>query len=121
MLYGGWSAATWLMGIVFAVVSVLLLDCATELFVTFPATHFAHASSRRFAADTPPPYPDGWYNLCYTWELEGAGGVKSVRALGREFVVWRSKASGKVHVWDAYCPHLGANLCVAERPVPRAS
>jgi len=37
--------------------------------------------------------------------------VKSVRALGREFAVWRGQ-DGTVSVFGAYCPHLGANLAI---------
>lgn len=31
--------------------------------------------------------------------------------LGQNFVVFRTE-SGEVHIFDAYCPHLGANLGV---------
>ena len=54
---------------------------------------------------------DGWYNLLYSLELPNTGQVKSVRALGREFAVWRGD-DGKVHIFGAYCPHLGANLAI---------
>ncbi len=57
-----------------------------------------------------PPYPNGWYNICYSHEV-GASEVKSVHAVGRDFVVFRGDG-GKAHVLDAYCPHLGANLGV---------
>jgi cholesterol 7-desaturase len=54
---------------------------------------------------------DAWYNLLYSFELREPGQVRSVRALGREFAVWRDN-DGLVHVFGAYCPHLGANLAI---------
>jgi cholesterol 7-dehydrogenase len=47
----------------------------------------------------------------YSFELEDNGAVKSVRALGREFAVWRGD-DGRVSAFGAYCPHLGANLAI---------
>lgn len=55
-----------------------------------------------------PPYPNGWYSICYSHELK-PGEVKPVHAIGRDFVVFRSE-EGTAHVLDAYCPHLGAHL-----------
>jgi 3-ketosteroid 9alpha-monooxygenase subunit A len=57
-----------------------------------------------------PPYPNGWFNICYSHEL-AAGEVRPVHALGRDFVVFRGEG-GRAHVLDAYCPHLGAHLGV---------
>jgi len=57
-----------------------------------------------------PPYPNGWYSICYSHEVEPAG-VKAVHAIGRDFVVFRGEG-GRIHVLDAYCPHLGAHLGV---------
>lgn len=31
------------------------------------------------------------------------------RFVGRQFALWRD-SQGKAHLFDAYCPHLGANL-----------
>lgn len=59
---------------------------------------------------TLPPFPNGWFNICYSHEV-GVGEVKPVHALGRDFVVFRGEG-GKAHVLDAYCPHLGAHLGV---------
>lgn len=56
----------------------------------------------------PPPYPNGWIQLTNSKDVEN-GNVKSISALGREFVAFRGK-DGKVGVLDAYCPHLGAHL-----------
>lgn len=51
---------------------------------------------------------EGWY-----WVVPGAelkpGGVRGVRVLGRDLVVWRG-VDGVPHVMDAYCPHMGAHL-----------
>nr|XP_018896278.1 PREDICTED: cholesterol 7-desaturase-like isoform X1 [Bemisia tabaci] len=55
-----------------------------------------------------PLYPNGWFRILESWEL-GLERVKYVAALGENFAVFR-KSDGKVHVVDAYCPHLGANM-----------
>lgn len=97
---------------------LLLLLGVTSLDTLFPLlrahkrTDFAHAKSRRFGEKVPPPYPNGWYMLLYSFELPLPGQVKPVKALGREFAVWRSLDTGRVSVFGAYCPHLGANLAV---------
>jgi cholesterol 7-dehydrogenase len=57
-----------------------------------------------------PPYPDGWYRILFSEELKNSD-VKSVRALGRELVVWRNE-DGIASIFGAYCPHLGANLSI---------
>jgi 3-ketosteroid 9alpha-monooxygenase subunit A len=55
-----------------------------------------------------PPYPNGWFKVCFSDELE-PGDVKPVHQFGSELVVWRGQ-DGVAHVFDAYCPHLGAHL-----------
>jgi len=55
-----------------------------------------------------PPFPNGWFSLCYADEI-GAGTLRSVHALGRDFVVFRGE-DGKARALDAYCAHLGAHL-----------
>jgi phenylpropionate dioxygenase-like ring-hydroxylating dioxygenase large terminal subunit len=55
-----------------------------------------------------PPYPNGWFGLCYADEVRPEE-VKSLHALGREFVVFRT-VDGRAHALDAYCAHLGAHL-----------
>lgn len=55
-----------------------------------------------------PAYPRGWYSLCDSDELR-SGEIKSIRALGQELVAVRAE-DGAAHVYDAYCPHLGAHL-----------
>jgi hypothetical protein len=60
--------------------------------------------------NTAPDFPMGWWSLARSHELQ-VGEVKSVSALDRELVLYRTR-SGAVRVHDAYCPHLGANLGV---------
>ena len=56
----------------------------------------------------PPPYPNGWYHICDSAELDH-GRVLSVSALGREFVAFRGE-DGRAGVLHAFCPHLGTHL-----------
>ena len=65
--------------------------------------------------NTAPDFPMGWWSLARSHELQ-VGEVKSVSALDRELVLYRTR-SGAVRVHDAYCPHLGANLGVNGRVV----
>lgn len=60
-----------------------------------------------------PPYPNGWFAVSHSDEL-AVGDVKTVRALGREVVVFRGE-SGQAYVVDPYCAHLGAHLGVGGR------
>lgn len=55
-----------------------------------------------------PPYPNGWFKVCFSDELE-PGAVRAVHGLGRELAVWRG-GDGRARVLDAYCAHLGAHL-----------
>lgn len=64
----------------------------------------------RKTGDIPPVYPNGWFHLLDSSELK-KGDSKYVSALGQYLVVFRGR-SGQVHILDAYCPHLGANLGV---------
>jgi len=63
---------------------------------------------RKKIGDIPPPYPNGWFALLRSRELEPGASI-SVNALGQNFAVFRDRR-GTVHILDAYCPHLGANL-----------
>ena len=38
-----------------------------------------------------PPYPNGWYNICYSHEVT-PGEVKAVHAIGQDFVVYEGVA-----------------------------
>lgn len=62
-------------------------------------------------ASYPHPYPDGWYRLASSDSIR-PGTARYVECLGGQFVIWREQDSGDVHVMDAFCPHLGANLAL---------
>ena len=68
---------------------------------------------RKKAGDLPPVYPNGWFSLIRSEEV-AVGASTSVNALGENFAVFRD-TGGKVHILDAYCAHLGANLAVGGR------
>jgi len=55
-----------------------------------------------------PPYPNGWFALCYSSDVK-PGELKSVHRLGQDFIVARGE-DGKAGIFDAYCPHLGAHI-----------
>ena len=57
----------------------------------------------------------GWYSVARSHELL-VGEVKSVEALDRELVLYRTR-SGVPVLQDAFCPHLGAHLGVQGRVV----
>lgn len=61
------------------------------------------------AASYPHPYPEGWYRLALSKSLR-RGDVRGIDCLGRRFVIWREQNRDAIHVMDASCPHLGANL-----------
>ncbi len=65
--------------------------------------------------NTTPDFPMGWYSVARSHELL-VGEVKSVQAMDRELVLYRTR-SGVPVLQDAYCPHLGANLGVKGRVV----
>mmetsp|Transcript_15357 Transcript_15357/g.23354 ORF Transcript_15357/g.23354 Transcript_15357/m.23354 type:complete len:496 (-) Transcript_15357:252-1739(-) len=58
-----------------------------------------------------PPYPAGWYSLCWSDEVKN-GEVIQRDALGKSYAIFRGDSNGEIGVLDAYCPHLGANLAV---------
>jgi 3-ketosteroid 9alpha-monooxygenase subunit A len=55
-------------------------------------------------------YATGWFVIAVADELT-VGKVQSMRYFGQKLVAFRGEA-GDVHVLDAYCPHLGADLGV---------
>lgn len=55
-----------------------------------------------------PPYPDGWFQVAYSTELE-KGQVMPLKYFGRDLVLFRGD-DGEARVLDAHCPHLGAHL-----------
>ena len=66
-------------------------------------------------SDYPPPYPNGWIPVLESQHIK-PNQVKSIFVFGYELVVFRGN-SGAVHVLDAFCPHLGANLGVGGKVV----
>ncbi len=72
------------------------------------ALHVSHAPRLE---SYPHPYPEGWYRLAASSELR-RGGIRYIECLGGQFVVWREEDGDAVHVMDATCPHLGANLAL---------
>lgn len=73
-----------------------------------PLSHSQDMRKRRVRGNLPPPFPNGWYCLAWSREIEEKG-VKNVEALGNHFAVFRGE-NGEAYVLDAYCPHLGANI-----------
>jgi nitrite reductase/ring-hydroxylating ferredoxin subunit len=56
----------------------------------------------------PMPMPFGWFQVAWSDEVP-AGTSRPLQAFGRHLVAWRGEG-GEAHVWDAFCPHLGAHL-----------
>lgn len=75
---------------------------------------------RRPRSEYPPPYPNGWYQLCFSHELK-RGETKHVEACGLHLALWRSDVDGTPVAVDAFCPHLGANLGVGGEVVTGTS
>ena len=63
------------------------------------------------AAEFPPPFPNGWFNVCLSQNL-AKGQVKELDLFGQKLVLFRG-LDGTASILDGYCPHLGANLGVA--------
>jgi 3-ketosteroid 9alpha-monooxygenase subunit A len=53
-------------------------------------------------------YPSGWFVVAFSDEIPRMG-VKSLRYFGEKLVAFRGE-DGAVHVLDAYCAHMGADL-----------
>lgn len=73
-----------------------------------------HKELRR-RGDLPPVYPNGWFHILSSWELQNRE-VKFVCVLGEQLAVFRGE-DGCVNIVDAYCPHLGANLAIGGQVV----
>ncbi|XP_034234039.1 cholesterol 7-desaturase isoform X2 [Thrips palmi] len=71
------------------------------------------AQGKRRIGNLPPVFPNGWFSVLESSRL-GRGAVEHVAALGQNLAVFRGDA-GHVHVLDAYCPHMGANMAVGGR------
>ena len=63
--------------------------------------------NHRLAA-LPTKYPYGWSPLLESRDVKKRE-VLAVNLYDEDLVVYRD-GSGEVHVFDAYCPHLGANI-----------
>lgn len=62
-------------------------------------------------ASYPHPYPEGWYRLAASASLR-RGETRYIECLGGQFVLRREQDSDRVHLMDAFCPHLGSNLAL---------
>ena len=56
----------------------------------------------------PDRYPRGWF--CIGADYEFSGSPVKLDYFGTSLVAYRGHDSGRIHVLDAYCPHMGANL-----------
>lgn len=61
----------------------------------------------------PMPMPFGWFQVGWSDDVAAGDGIP-LHYFDRHLVAWRSE-SGVLHVWDAFCPHLGAHLGVRTR------
>ncbi|TDO07011.1 phenylpropionate dioxygenase-like ring-hydroxylating dioxygenase large terminal subunit [Mycobacterium sp. BK086] len=55
-------------------------------------------------------YPQGWFQVAYGRDVE-PGAIVSLHYFGQQLICYRGE-SGTVHVLNAYCPHLGADIAV---------
>ncbi|MBS0648399.1 MAG: aromatic ring-hydroxylating dioxygenase subunit alpha [Verrucomicrobia bacterium] len=53
-------------------------------------------------------FPNGWYQVAWSDEVKPKG-IKTIHFFGRDFIVVRGE-DRKAHIYDPYCPHLGAHL-----------
>ena len=90
-----------------------------KMYVYKDLTHFdvscAEPSAGRDVGALPPVFPNGWFRIMMSEDLQ-PGQVAFRQYLGRKLAVFRTE-SGKAHILDAYCPHLGANLGVGGKVV----
>lgn len=56
----------------------------------------------------PDRYPRGWF--CIGTDYEFTSVPVKLDYFGTSLVAYRGQESGQVHILDAYCPHMGANL-----------
>jgi len=54
------------------------------------------------------PFPKGWFFVCESDAVK-KGQVIPLRYFDHDFIASRDH-NGKVQVWDAFCPHLGAHI-----------
>jgi 3-ketosteroid 9alpha-monooxygenase subunit A len=58
----------------------------------------------------PMPMPFGWFQVAWSDEVD-KGAAKPLFYFDRHLVAWRDD-DDQAHVWDAFCPHMGAHLGV---------
>jgi nitrite reductase/ring-hydroxylating ferredoxin subunit len=58
----------------------------------------------------PMPMPFGWFQVAWSDEVD-KGAAKPLFFFDKHLVAWRDD-DGRAHVWDAFCPHMGAHLGV---------
>ena len=58
----------------------------------------------------PMPMPFGWFQLAWSDDLK-VGESQKLYYFGRHLAAWRDE-DGNAHIWDAFCPHLGAHFGV---------
>lgn len=61
----------------------------------------------------PMPMPFGWFQIAWSDEISPGEAIPRFY-FDRHLVAWRDEA-GQAHLWDAFCPHLGAHLGVRPR------
>ncbi len=71
--------------------------------------------SKKNLRNTPPPFPNGWYNIGKSKELKPEQ-VKPIDINGHNIVLFRGKDK-IAYALEAYCLHMGANLGVGGQVV----
>ena len=57
-------------------------------------------------------YARGWYVIGSTNSVSHK--PRELKVFGTKLVAYRGKEDGEVHILDAYCPHMGGDLCGGE-------
>jgi phenylpropionate dioxygenase-like ring-hydroxylating dioxygenase large terminal subunit len=61
------------------------------------------------------PLPYGWFYIMEASEL-AQGELRPIRRFGQDLIVWRD-TDNELHLQEAYCPHLGANIGVGGKVI----
>jgi 3-ketosteroid 9alpha-monooxygenase subunit A len=64
------------------------------------------------AEERPERYARGWYVIGSTNSVSHK--PRALNVFGTKLVAYRGKEDGEVHILDAYCPHMGGDLCGGE-------
>lgn len=70
----------------------------------------AMADGTTMTREYPMPMPYGWFQVAWSDELT-SGKSTPLFFFDRHLAAWRDD-NGEAHVWDAFCPHLGAHMGV---------